>query len=276
MPRYWYVIISILFIQLGCANPYSKFYHDFTDGKGVTKSTQLYIANENVKIIKGDNIDLDNKRMEEDGYLILGYSSFNGSDGIGERNIIRHANQIHAAFAITYQNYTNTISGNTPVTVPNNQFSSTTVNATVYGTNGTSKTLSGHAATTTYGTKTIDIPYSVDRYNCYVSYWIKIKPPVLGLNLNDLTDEIKQQIGSNKGSLVRTVIKGSPAYHSDIITGDIIKKIGDHEIYSPETYTNALKNFSDQSVDVTIIRKQLEISKNIKISKFNKGENAWM
>jgi len=50
-----------------------------------------------------------------------------------------------------------------------------------------------------------------------------MKPPIFGTHIKDLTPEIRQQIGSNKGMLVYAVIKGSPAFEADILKGDVLK-----------------------------------------------------
>jgi len=82
---------------------------------------------------------------------------------------------------------------------------------------------SGTAYTTTYGSKTTYIPYTVHRSDYLATYWIKMKPPIFGTHIKDLTPEIRQQIGSNKGMLVYAVIKGSPAFEADILKGDVLK-----------------------------------------------------
>jgi len=44
--------------------------------------------------------------------------------------------------------------------------------------------------TTSYGSKTTCILYTVDRSDYLASYWIKMKPPIFGTHIRDLTPEI--------------------------------------------------------------------------------------
>ena len=45
------------------------------------------------------------------------------------------------------------------------------------------------------------------------------------MHVNDLTDDLRKQLGSNRGVVVNVVVKGSPAFNADIMRGDIITQI---------------------------------------------------
>ena len=55
------------------------------------------------------------------------------------------------------------------------------------------------------------LPYSVDRYDYAATFWAKSKLLPLGVHVNDLTDDLRKQLGSNRGVVVNVVVKGSPA-----------------------------------------------------------------
>lgn len=103
-----------------------------------------------------------------------------------------------------------------------------------------------------------------------VTYWIKRKPPIFGTYIEDLTPEIKQQIGSNKGLLVYAVIKGSPAYKADIVNGDILRKIGDVSMVDQESFERAISTYEGKKTNVTILRGKKEITKSVKL-----GTRSW-
>jgi serine protease Do len=55
----------------------------------------------------------------------------------------------------------------------------------------------------------------------------------VGLSLSSLPEDQKQQLGVNGGAVVREVRPGSPADESGIQPGDVILRIGSHEVSSP-------------------------------------------
>lgn len=205
----------------------------------------------------------DALRMAEDGYELVGYSSFNGSN-VDENDAIAQAKKVHASVVILSSEYTGTESGYTPLTLPDTRTSSTTLHANAYGSGGY-VSYSGTANTTTNGTRTTYIPYSVRKSDYFASYWIKKKPPVFGAHFKDLTPEIKQQLGSNKGVLINAVIKGSPAFEADILNGDVLRQIGDVSVFDNDSYQKALTKYEGREVDVVIVRGDKELHKSVKL-----------
>ena len=53
------------------------------------------------------------------------------------------------------------------------------------------------------------IPINRNRY--IAIYYIKTKAPIFGVYILDLSLEVRQKIGSNKGVIVNVVVKDSPA-----------------------------------------------------------------
>lgn len=92
-----------------------------------------------------------------------------------------------------------------------------------------------------------------------------MKPPVLGVITQNLTSEIRQSIGSNKGVYVIAVIKNSPAFRADILQRDILLKINNVELYDAESFHNMIGSFAGQKVIVEILRGGKEIKKEIQL-----------
>jgi len=200
--------------------------------------------------------------MLEDGHGLVGISSFNGTDNVNVNTALKQATRVHASVVLVYSKYTNTVSGTMPWTAPDTQRSTTTLSGNVIGPGGMA-TYSGNASSTTHGTRTTYIPYSDNRYDYFASYWIKLKPPVLGVHVRELTAELKQKIGSNKGVVVIAVMKRSPAFSADILRGDVLRKIGDTEILDQKTFGEATKQYAGKKVAVRFIRDGKEFTKEI-------------
>lgn len=255
------------FLMVGCATPYSQFYYDQTGGVDITTNTIVILSKDEPQIFRGniDNQEEETLQMFEDGYSLVGYSSFNAGN-VNEKQAITQAKNVHASVVITYSKYTGTVSGILPLTLPTTQTSNTTLSGNVYG-SGESAIYSGTARTTTYGSRTTYIPYSVNRNDYLATYWIKTKPLTFGVYIRDLPTEMRLELQSNKGVLVIAVVKGSPAFQADILRGDVIRKIGDIEMYDGETCKKTISGYAGQKVNVVILREGKEIVKEIQFNK---------
>jgi hypothetical protein len=252
-------LLSFVIVLAGCENPYSKYYTDLTGGKSVLDNPNVILPTEKPTLIRGSNPDIDDKAMMEDGYLPLGFSIFNAGD-INHNDALKHAKKIHACTVVTYCEYTNTVSGIAPMTVPTTQTSYHS--GSVYGSGG----FANYSGTsTTYGSTTSYIPYSYNRYDYYASYWIKAKTIRLGIHWNDLTEELRKKAGSNKGVYITAIVKGSPAFNGDLISGDVIRRFNEQEIIDRKHFQKLLDEVSNPAVELEIFRDGKTIKKQVQL-----------
>ncbi|MCL2760764.1 MAG: PDZ domain-containing protein [Desulfuromonadales bacterium] len=245
------MVMLLMLIAAGCTtmggNGYAEYYHDRTGGIDVTTNPDVIPYNDEPKqfepkTLKGKNSDEDNQLMLEDGYLLLGFSSFNARYEY-DSNAMKHGKDIHAEIVVCcYSKYTGTKTGTMPI-----------------------------VRTYTHGNqihyKTIYEPYTYNTYDFYASYWAKLKPPILGLQVIDLNDEQRKELNSNKGVAVLAVIKGSPAFMADLLKGDIIRKIGDINLYDAQTFQYAEQKYNGQKVNIIYMRDGMEAEKEIQFNK---------
>ena len=204
--------------------------------------------------MQGNDVKSDSFRMWENGYVLLGNSSFYGSQ-VSEDQAIKQAKKVKASVVIVYSKFKDTVSGAIPLSLPDIKTSTTNI----YGSSGFA---TGY--TTTYGTETTYMPYVVDRFDQGATYWAKRKyPPVLGVHAKELPPELRQKIGSNKGMLVDGILKQSPAFRADIVNGDILIKINNTEIYDQSTLESTLKTNAEKKVSILLIRDGKEIVKEV-------------
>lgn len=270
------LLLLLCLVLGGCAtNPYKQFFTDLTGGIDVSKSPKCIISTEDPKIYQGADVDQDYQRMLEEGYGLLGYSSFNAG-AVSQKLAIRQGKEIHASIILVYSKYTHTESGVLPLTLPDTKTTQTSASGTgyssgnIYGSGGSatyhgSGQYSGAATTTTYGTKTTYIPYNTQRYDYLTSYWIKVKPPVLGINATDLTPEERKTLGSNKGIKIIAVVKGSPAFVADLFKGDILTKINDKEIIDVPSLMGLLNEFKGKKVTLKVFRDNQFLNKEVQL-----------
>lgn len=254
-------LIFLPLLLVGCANPFVEFYQDRTGGFDLTKSSVVVLPAGEPKMFSGADKDADYQRMLENGYNLVGFSSFNGAN-VNFKDALTQAKSVHAEIVLVYSKHTETRSGVMPLTLPDTQTSTTTLSGSASGSGGYGS-FSGTANTTTYGTRTTYIPYSVDRYDYFAAYWIKLKPPLFGVHARELTTELRQKIGSNKGVVVFAVMRNSPAWSADVLKDDIITRIGDVDINDVATYRKAIKDFAGKKVTVEILRNGQKINKEV-------------
>ena len=215
--------------------------------------------------------------MVEDGYGMIGYSSFTGPK-FDENQAINQAKQVKASVVVVYSKYFDTKTGMRPLVLPDVKTSVSSGQATAYGSAfgsggyaSGSATAYGTGTTTTYGTKTIYTPYSIDRFEQGATYWVKTKGQITGIFPRDLPPEIRQKIGSNKGVLVLAVVKQSPAFSADILRGDIIKKVNNIEITDIKHYFQVMVSNANKKVTITVLRDGKEIVKEVKLNPAPEG-----
>jgi hypothetical protein len=229
-----YIAIFVVALVLNaCGNPYAEYY------KPNTKIDEgAYFKSGEPKLIIGSNRNRDFHKMTEDGFRLIGWSTFN-SKVVSNKSALAQAKRVGADRVVVYKKYTNSESGVTPLTLPDTQ--TTYHSGTVTGIGGMA-TYGG--TSTTYGTRTTYIPYSIDRYDQTATYWRRLKPGGLGVGLMELSDEDRKKIGSNKGAVISIVRRDSAAYRADLIPGDILRAIGGDIVTSRRSAFQALaKNY---------------------------------
>lgn len=261
-----YIFILVATAISSCAsNPYKEFYFDQAGGVDLKNDIRVAKVSTSPELIYGTNVEKDSLAMAEKGYMRVGYSSFNAAN-IDQRLALEQAKAIGAHVVVIYSQYTKTESGVMPITTPTTQTSHTSVNATAFGNNGRWATANANGTTTTYGTQTQYVPYSVDRYDHFAEYWVKSKPPVFGVYVKDLSADKRRDLASNKGVEITAVIMGSPAFKADILIGDVIRKIGPHEIYSQKEFNEVMPQMQGKKASIVLIRNGKTITKEIRFN----------
>lgn len=257
------LLFFILFCT-GCVNPYLKFYTDKTNGADLATMPGVILPSVAPLIYSGTNVRDDEIDMLEKGFMLLGYSSFNGANDDNNNSAVEQGEKVNAEIVLFYKIYTNTINGSYTLTLPDTQTTTTNTSGNVYA-GGDVGSYSGSSTSTTYGTKTSEIPYSVARYDYVATYWIRLKPKPFGAYLKDIPSDLTQQIGTNKGALVYAVVKNSPAFMAEVLRGDVIKTINDNEIIDSKDALRVIKIYIGKNISISLLRNGKIIKKRLKL-----------
>ena len=258
-----FICILVAVVLSGCAMVNIKhYYRDNTGGvKDISKDSRWIAASGEPELRIGNNINEDMKKLAEIGYGVIGSCDFSGVTKAPVRSQALYVGkELRASLVMLYIHSGKPVIGEAPMTLPNMQ----TANTQIMGNVGNTP-ISGSAITTTYGTQTTYIPYALELNDYVIVFLAKIKSRI-GIYYNDLTSEDKKQIGSNKGVVVKSLIKGSPAFEADIIDGDIIKKLNGAEVIDAEQFGKLLDENNENKISLTFIRGGKEMTKTIQLN----------
>jgi hypothetical protein len=250
---------AALALLMGCANGFEKYYRPAPPATLVV-ATPLLAPPPPVPAVYIHSADIhaDAQRLQEDGYVFIGESSFYGpANRSNQDQAVTQGKKVGAAVVLFKSEYMDTRSGVVPYTVANPAVVSTVnTSGTVYG-NGGSATYSGTGTVTTPGGySTYAIPYSVDRNTFYASYWAKFDPNKirLGMYYRPLDDAVRHKLERNTGLQVTIVIRGSPAFNANILEGDVLLKLNGKDITDLQTLSADVQRLGGQRVTFDLLR----------------------
>jgi hypothetical protein len=202
---------------------------DFFRASGA-KSEDIIISKSPPQVNLSYDLDADLKHAFEDGYLVLGVSSWVGRTQ-DPKNVSRFAKKINASIAFVHLRYIETVSGGTQVMMM----------PIIGGYGG----MIGGAH-----------PVSFDKYEQTTYFLAKVKPESIGLGIHfdPLTPIQARAIGSGKGLSIKAVVRGAPAFDADIIAGDIILTIAGQDVSTADRLIRTKVDCAGQTVPVEIIR----------------------
>lgn len=199
-------------------NPYTKNYISrMSAAKGATGGE--------VQVFRGQDRVEDYQRLLEDGYDLLGYSSFEAAD-VPPEKVKEQAERVRADLALVYT----VRSGETPASVKLDRARDKMKKAED-------------------GEKSSSPPLDNKFYNYFASFWTRLPTPLLGVHVKQGKDA-----AAAKGLEVIAVIKGSPAAAAGLQKGDTLLKLGEIELNKPELLSQAAQRYAGQQAEVVFDR----------------------
>lgn len=258
MVRFPFFLIAAALLCIGCKNPYTDFYHPYQTVVGNNKLVQP--QGEPTIYSYSANVDQDNRAMAENGFVMVGYSSFNGNGNAGsQENVLAQARTVGASVVMVKNANAGTRTGVMPYTTYNPGQVITTNSsgsANAYGTGGSAYgSYQGTSTTYVPGTSSTQmVPYTVQRYDFLATYWARSSRIRLGVVYLNLSTEMRQRLQRNTGVVADLIIKGSPAFISNILVGDVILKMNDEDVIDGSGFSRLLDRYAGKQVVLTIIR----------------------
>ncbi|HEY8086109.1 MAG TPA: PDZ domain-containing protein [Methylophilaceae bacterium] len=224
----------------GAENPYAKNYVARSGVKGSTKQDEP-------KVFRGTDKDADYQRLLEDGFDMLGSSSFQDTV-VPVQQLVEQERKVGADMALVYSS--------TLTRVPD------ALKMQQAKADAEKKRDAEEQTNIDKDAPGMErVPVSQPFYDYYATYWVKLAPPLLGLHVQD------HQTDTDKPGLpIVAVIKGSPAAAADLRRGDVVLKIGDADAKSGDVLVQAVRNNAGKSIDITVLREDLLIQKTVQLN----------
>ena len=189
---------------------------------------QSMLTNPDTKIYVGNHKDDDNISMLENGYDLIGTSSFEAGD-VAPELALQYAKNIKADIVLVYSRHAS------------KQMSLSKMQLIKEAAKGTG-----------------EVDASVlkkpdEQYKYYASYWAKLPSPLLGVHVIKLK-QAGEDTKPEDGLKVLAVIKDSPAAKANIMRGDVLRKIGIAEIQTPEELSAAVRQYQGKTIDIAYER----------------------
>ncbi|HUO58025.1 MAG TPA: PDZ domain-containing protein [bacterium] len=260
-------VLSLGTLLSGCGNPYRENYLSTLEKRNKDELSRLLPPSHPPTLVTSNDLKDDSIRMRENGYLLIGRSKFHSAP-VDERQALDQAKQVGAEVVLVNHKYVNSVTESVPMSeyIPGQQVSHQETTVVQQG-DATPTVIQKQSNTTVQGEfHTTFVDQNVDYYEYAATFWAKAKPSLLGVLVKALDDKAKAQIGSNKGVLVRVVVKDSPAYDADILRDDILLNLGGEVIRDPDQFFDLVQRNEGKEVPLILYRAGQELTVNVKIN----------
>ncbi|HEY5039206.1 MAG TPA: PDZ domain-containing protein [bacterium] len=245
-----------IFLAAGCENPYRKNYLSTVEKWPGAVATRLLKPPEPPKLVTSTDMKEDSQALLESGYVLLGRSTFRDTK-LDETMALQQGQAVGAWVVMTAHKYVSTSTESVPfgqwtpdqttVTTQTTQVQRDPSKPPVDIQQQTVQTVQGQYQTTY-------VPVNVDYYDYSASFWAKTKPSLIGVLVQPLTDDLKKSYQTNKGVLVKVVIRDSPAYNADVLKGDALMNLAGEEIRTPDQFFDIVTRHAGQKAALDLVR----------------------
>lgn len=266
------IILSIALATLlaGCASGYSTFYRPMDGATPEAIATLRAAPPPAIPLVERAapaEPDVVFSAYAKRGFAAIGHSMFNSGRSESEAAAVKQGQAVGADLVLVLNpQYTGTVTANIPITTPTSTTSYTSGSATAFGPAG-SVTAFGNSTTTTYGTQTTNMAVPIHRSDYGAVYFVKQKFQ-LGAFVRDLENAERQAIQSNQGVVVHTIVDGTPAFHADILPGDIILSMDGERVPNQERFGPMTRARAGQEVEISLLRNNAPVVKRVRLAPF--------
>ncbi len=260
------LITLIAALTAACANPYRSNFNSIQDRYPQWLESRLAPKAAAPDVVQTDDIQKEGWGLVEKGYVMIGFSRFDLPQ-ISIDLAISEGKTRGADIVLVQKRFSKSLTE----TVTMTQWGPTETteyreDTGISGDRGTRRVDRRVSVTTTRGPETVYVPQQVDYYEHSATYWRKVERTLFGAVVQDLTDEQKARLQTNRGLSVRALVTDSPAFQADLLKGDIILKIDGQQVPSAQKFYEGLIQKAGQDVKLSILRNDKTIEKTVRLN----------
>lgn len=250
-----------LLVVTACASGFEKFYTP-APPNALAAVVTLPPPQTPQLFAHSDDLQLDGKRLREQGFIFIGSSSFYGpANRSNAQQAVAQGKKVGAAVVMVKSQYMDTLTGVVPFTTtgpPQVATVNTSGTVNTYGSGGYATGTYDSTGTVTMpgATTTNYLPYSIPRNTFYASYWAKGDPQKmrLGAYWVPLSDDLRHRLQRNTGVVINIVVNGTPAFRANVLEGDVVEKINNEDVIDVSGFRDQLRRFAGQQANLTVVR----------------------
>jgi len=259
------LLVITLFSLQACVNQYEKFYKESPINSKIKQNKSKFdFLNKGeeprIEWIDYDTRDKYFKELTSNGWLVLGFSGFEGVQvQNAEKQAKEQAKKVNAKLVVMLKDFSKTSTVTNTVQEQQNMNTNFT---NQYGMNV------GNALTTYFKPKTY--VSQVDTFKQYAYFLVKqskIGPKRLGVSTGFIPVEKRKKLKRNTGVYIKAVLNGSPAFNANIFPEDVIIKVNNKDVSNPEELQEIFDSISGYDVNLVILRDGEEIPIKATLSK---------
>ena len=233
-------VLIFIGVLTGCTdtNPYADTYIN-TSSPNISITDKIPTSADDIKFINSSNVKEDMIMIYEDGYEMVGYSSFNTVD-LSNKYLKEQALNVRATLVLYSKKFASQDSELEPVFFDDFCYSR------YWGDCGG-----------------VDWQYVLrSKYDYLATYWVKTNLTGLGFLVKDISREKRSELETNYGVEISAIRKDSDSY-SDIVPGDVIYKVNDIIITNKAEYDKIIIENKGKHVKLQILRKSKSFLKDL-------------
>jgi hypothetical protein len=267
-----FLFAALLALGACASNPYRDTYSSqLSDKVPQGEPASLLPAQAEPTLLSSQDMRADALKLLAAGYRPIGRSKFQGIH-VDASAAVEQARAVGADVVVVRERFiaTNTYAQPVGDSTPDRRIvtDNTLITRTDNGAGPQQlQTQTQESVTTIEGEYEVHyVPATYDTYEHTASYWRRAPAPILGLLVSELGDAERKAIQSNKGVLVKVVVRKSPAYLADCFRGDIVRKLGDHEVVGTDDFFEAVQAQAGKSVDLVLWREGKTLIKTVALA----------
>lgn len=264
--RFYFMVFPVFLIS-ACANPYRANFNSTMDRFPTWMGNRLAPKAERPELFTSDNIRADNWKLFEKGYIMIGFSKFDGPN-VDTRLALKEGRAAGADIVLVQKKFSKTLTETVTVTqwAPDEVTEVREETDIAGGSRGRRQVSRRTEIRTSRDPETVYVPKQVDYYEHSATFWRKVRSPLFGAFVEDLTDELKQKHETNRGLVVRAVMIDSPAYEADLLKGDVILKMNGEPVPSAQRFYEDLASRAGKKVDLLIARGEKTVKRRLSLN----------